>query len=99
MSNFLKSVAVGALALGATFAANAQHSSGNVMGEAKAGDTVVLEAPAIGVTREITIDKDGKYSVRRLPMGTYTVTVRHADGSTEPQKAVVVRGGTTARVQ
>ena len=99
MSNFLKSVAIGALALGVTFAANAQHSSGNVMGEAKAGDTIVLQAPEIGVTREITIDKDGKYSVRRLPMGTYIVTVRHADGSAEPQKAVVVRGGTTARVQ
>jgi len=99
MSNFLKSVAVGAFVLGAAFSANAQHSSGNIMGEAKAGDVVVLEAPAIGVTREITIDKDGKYSVRRLPMGTYTVTVRHADGTAEPQKAVVVRGGTTARVQ
>ena len=99
MSNFFKTVAVGVLALGATFSANAQHSSGNVMGEAKAGDTIVLEAPAIGVTREITIDKDGKYNVRRLPMGTYTVTVRHADGTSEPEKAVTVRAGTTARVQ
>ena len=99
MSKLINAVAVGALALGATFTANAQHSSGNIMGEAKAGDTVVLEAPAIGVTRQITVDKDGKYSVRRLPMGTYTVTVRHADGTTGPQRAVVVRGGTTARVQ
>ena len=99
MSKLINAVAVGALALGATFAANAQHSSGNVMGEAKAGDTIVLEAPEIGLTREITVDKDGKYNFRRLPMGTYIVTVRHADGSAEPQKAVVVRGGTTARVQ
>ena len=99
MSTFLKSVAVGVVALGASFAASAQQSSGNLVGEAKAGDTVVLQAPDIGVNREISIDHDGKYHVRRLPMGTYVVTVRHADGTSEPQKAVVVRAGTTARVQ
>lgn len=99
MSKFLKSATVGALVLGASFAASAQHSTGNLMGEAKAGDTIVLQAAEIGVNREIAIDKDGKFNVRRLPMGTYVVTVRHADGTSEQPKAVVVRGGTTARVQ
>ena len=99
MSNFLKSVAIGALALGVTFAANAQHSTGNLMIDAKAGDTVILQAPDIGVNREISVDHDGKYHARRLPMGTYVVTVRHADGTSEPAKAVTVRAGTTARVQ
>ena len=99
MSKFTQSIAVGTLALAASFAASAQHSTGNLMGEAKAGDTVVLHAPEIGVNREIAIDKDGKYSVRRLPMGTYVVTVRHADGTSEEPKAVAVRGGTTVRVQ
>jgi RNase adaptor protein for sRNA GlmZ degradation len=99
MSRFHNAIAVGALALAASFAASAQHSSGNLMGEAKAGDTIVLQAPEIGVKREIAIDKDGKFNVRRLPMGTYVVTVRHADGTSEDPKAVVVRGGTTVRVQ
>jgi len=99
MSSKLKSLVFGIAATAAAFGASAQHSSGNLMGEAKAGDTVVLQAPEIGVNREIAIDKDGKYNVRRLPMGTYVVTVRHADGSSEEAKTVVVRGGTTVRVQ
>jgi hypothetical protein len=99
MSSFTKSVVVGTLALAASFAASAQHSSGNLMGEAKAGDTVVLQAPDIGINREVTIEKDGKFHVRRLPMGTYIVTVRHADGTSEEAKKIVVRGGTTVRVQ
>lgn len=99
MSTFFKSVSVGVLALGASFAADAQHSTGNLMGEARVGDTVVLQAPEIGIQREISITRDGKYHVRRLPMGSYVVTVRHADGSSEQPKAVEVRAGTTARVQ
>lgn len=99
MSTILKSVTVGALVLGASFAASAQHSTGNLAGEAKAGDTIVLQAPEIGVKREIAIDKDGKFNVRRLPMGTYMVTVRHADGTSAEPKTVLVRGGTTSRVQ
>ena len=99
MSRFFQSVAVGTLAVAASFAASAQHSTGNLMGEAKAGDTVVLQAPEIGVNREIAIEKDGKFNVRRLPMGTYVVTIRHADGTSDEPKAVAVRGGTTARVQ
>ena len=99
MTTILKSAIAVALVLGATGVANAQQASGNVVGEAKAGDTVVLQAPEIGVNREISVDRDGKYQVRRLPMGTYVVTVRHADGTSEPRKSVVVRAGTTARVQ
>lgn len=99
MSTVIKSVAVAVLALGASFAASAQHSSGNLMVDAKAGDTIVMQAPDIGVNREVTVDHDGKYHARRLPMGNYVVTVRHADGTTEPSKAVVVRAGTTVRVQ
>lgn len=99
MSSTFKSLVFGVAATAAAFGASAQHSTGNLTGEAKAGDTVVLEAPEIGVRREIAIDADGKWNVRRLPMGNYVVTVRHADGTTEPGKAIAVRGGTTARVQ
>ena len=99
MSKFSRSIAVGALALAASFSAAAQHSTGNLMGEAKAGDTIVLQAQEIGINREITIEKDGKYRVPRLPLGTYVVTVRHADGTSDEPKAVAVRGGTTVRVK
>jgi hypothetical protein len=79
--------------------AQAQQASGNIMGDGKSGDTVVVDGPAIGFHREVTLDKDGRYQVRRVPIGSYNVTVRHADGTTEEPKAVRVQAGTTARVQ
>lgn len=79
--------------------AQAQQASGNLMGDGKAGDTVVVEGPAIGFHREMTLDKDGRYSMRRLPIGDYVVTVRHADGTAEARKAIRVQAGTTARVK
>ena len=79
--------------------AQAQQASGNVMAEAKAGDTIVVENPQIGFHREVTLEKDGRYTMRRVPIGSYVVTVRHADGTAEPGKGVRVQTGTTARVQ
>ena len=79
--------------------AHAQQASGNIMGDAKTGDTVVAENPSIGFHREITVEKDGRYTMRRVPIGTDEITVRHADGTAEQGKAVRVQAGTTARVQ
>jgi hypothetical protein len=79
--------------------AQAQQASGNIMGDAKAGDTIVVENPEIGFHREITVEKDGRYAMRRVPIGAYRVSVRHADGTAEPGKGVRVQAGTTARVQ
>jgi hypothetical protein len=81
------------------FGANAQEASGNIMGVAAAGDTVEIKAPQTGVHREITVEEAGKYQFRRVPLGTYIVTVKHADGTTEKPKQVSVRVGATARVQ
>lgn len=83
----------------AATAAHAQQASGNIMGDGKTGDTVIVEGPETGFHREVTLDEDGRYQIRRVPIGTYVVTVRHADGSTEPAKGVRVQTGTTARVK
>ena len=83
----------------AVFGVNAQQSDGNIMGVAKAGDTVVIHADATGVHREMTVEADGKYQFRRMPLGTYVVTVKHADGQAEKPKQVTVRPGATARIQ
>ncbi len=97
----LKRLASGAiLALGVAAGAQAQQASGNIMGEAVAGDTVVVHNPAIGFHREISVEKDGKYNLRRVPIGIYEVTVKHADGSQAgPTRQIRVQSGTTARVQ
>jgi len=86
-----------AFALAGTAAA--QTSSGNIMGEGKAGDVVVIENVDTGFVREVKVKDDGRYQMRRLPTGTFHVTVRHADGSADETKTVTLHGGVTARVQ
>jgi hypothetical protein len=92
-------IALAAASLVATFGANAQQATGNLQGMAVAGDTIEIHAQDIGVRREITVDKDGKYMFRRIPTGTYLVTVKHADGEEAKPQYVRVQVGTTARVK
>lgn len=99
MHKNLKQIALGIVAaLSIATAAQAQQSSGNIVGSAVAGDTVVVEGANNGFHRELTIKQAGKFNLRRVPTGQYSVTIRHADGSTAPAQQVVVRVGSTARV-
>lgn len=77
---------------------NAQSSSGNISGEAVAGDTVTITGVDTGFRRELKIDKDGKYQIRRVPTGDYQVVRTRKDGSRGPVQSVSVRVGSTARV-
>lgn len=88
-----------AATLGFAAVAQAQQASGNIMGEAVTGDTIIVHNEAIGFRRELSIKEDGKYNIRRVPIGRYEVTVKHADGSEEAPKQLFVQTGTTARVQ
>jgi hypothetical protein len=93
-------IAVGvAAALCMAAGANAQRSSGNISGEAVAGDTVVVEGSNTGFHREVTLKKDGKYRVSSVPTGEYVVTVKHADGTADAAKAVEVHSGVTVRLR
>ena len=74
------------------------NTSGNLVGTAAAGDTVVVESVDTGFHREVTADAKGKFRLRALPVGTYQVKVRHADGREETLRPVAVRLGTTTRV-
>lgn len=96
-TNLPKSILL-AMALAATAGtAWAQATDGNIGGVATAGETIVLRGD-MGVTREIKIQKDGKFSVRHLPVGTYDVIRTDASGKTTAQVAIVLVGKTT-RVQ
>ena len=88
-----------AIALAFSFAASAQSSKGNIMGTATTGDTIIVDGIDGGFHRELTASKDGKYYFRAVSPGAYQITVKRADGSVEPPKTVVVRVGSTARVQ
>lgn len=79
-------------------AVSAQSSSGNITGDAVAGDTITITGTDTGFKRELKIEKDGKYQLRRVPTGDYQVIRVHKDGSIDPAQSIVVRPGGTARV-
>ena len=89
-----------ALVLGlATAPAIAQSSSGNIAGTAVAGETIVVNGEDNGFHREIKIKKDGKFTIRRVPTGNYTVVRVLADGSNAVAQSIEIKVGGTARVQ
>ena len=99
MINSTKRIAL-SLALGLLLAgtAAAQSSVAHISGTAKAGDTVLVQNVDTGFQREIPVKPDGRYGLRNLPVGTFAVTVKHADGTTDSPKLVALRVGVTARV-
>lgn len=88
------------LALGLAFAGlvAAQSPTAGLMGEAQPGDVALVENVDTGFRREVKTDKAGRYKLRNLPTGTFRVTVKHPDGTTEAPKLVTLRVGSTARV-
>lgn len=103
-SNFVSRTTVRRVALGLAVAlclagaAHAQRSSGNIVGKALSGDTIVVQGLSNGFHRELSSKEDGKYRVSSVPAGEYTVSIQHADGTRDTYKRVVVRVGSTARV-
>jgi hypothetical protein len=99
MNTSIKRIAL-SLGLGLLLAgaAAAQSSVAHISGTAKAGDTVLVESVDTGFKREVAVKPNGRYSVRNLPIGTFSVVVKHADGSTDQPKLVTLRVGVTARV-
>ena len=94
----LKIASAALLAVSLPVAVSAQSSSGNIVGEAAVGDTVTVTGTDTGFKRELKIEKDGKYQVRRVPTGDYQVVRVHKDGTIDPAQSVMVRPGGSARV-
>lgn len=89
------------LAIGACLAptVHAQsNTTGSINGLARSGDTIVIENPATGFSREISVAADGAFRVGSLPPGTYRVVRRGADGATTVRENVAVATGTGASV-
>ena len=73
----------------------AQYSGGGAWGRATKGDVVTIESPETGIKREETVGDDGKYRFERIPVGEYTVTITHADGTSDVRKVRVALGTNT----
>ena len=54
-----------------------------------------IENADTGVSREETLPEDGKWRFERIPVGIYTITITHKDGTTETKKARVQLGTNT----
>lgn len=63
-----------------------------------AGATVTISSLASGITRTVTTATDGKYEVRYLVPGEYTVEVRAAGFRTERRSGVVIQINQQARI-
>lgn len=89
------------VALGLCFASNVQaqsNTAGAVFGQASAGDTVLVENPATGFKRSISVGSDGQYRASALPTGSYRVTLQRTDGTSSVRENVTVNVGTGTSV-
>ncbi|HET6725096.1 MAG TPA: TonB-dependent receptor [Gammaproteobacteria bacterium] len=74
--------AVGAFGVSATAMA-ASKTSGGIYGEAPAGSTVIATNNGTGLTRQVTVGDDGRFSFSAVPIGNYTVRVEQNGNVTE----------------
>jgi hypothetical protein len=72
--------------------AYAQTSVGGINGNAATGSTVTVENKSIGVTRTISVEREGRFNVTQLPPGLYTVRVKKPDGGVQESQVVVTAG-------
>ena len=86
------------LSLASGLAVAQSNTAGSVTGQAQAGEIIVIHNTKTGLTREITVGKDGSYRASSLPTGTYTVTLKRGDGSSETRENVVYNVGTGVSV-
>ena len=75
MRPFVLAAALAVCGLAGSSAVYAQATVGVVFGKAPAGDTVVAQSTTNGTQREVQVDAKGRYAIRALPIGVYTVTL------------------------
>lgn len=88
--------------LALSFSAGVQaqtNSTGNIAGHATAGDIVVITNPKTGFERQLTVNEKGHYRMNALPLGSYVVTIKHADGTVFVSKPTRVQMGRTSNIK
>jgi hypothetical protein len=84
--------------LGLSSPTSAQSTAGSIVGEAGAGDSVTIVGTSNGFKREVTVDKDGKYKARNIPIGSYNVILVRKDGAVTALSDILVHPGATTRI-
>jgi hypothetical protein len=92
-----RSALAAALTMGMAGAVFAQSTTGDIFGQAQAGETVTVTS-ATGLSRQATVDQTGRYRVSNLPVGSYTVTLQKDGATVDTRKDVTVTVGSGADV-
>ncbi|WP_426700180.1 carboxypeptidase regulatory-like domain-containing protein [Rhodanobacter sp. Col0626] len=73
---------------------HAQSTTGSIVGQVPAGtgETVTVQSTS-GLQREAQVDSRGRYTVNQLPLGTYTVTLKHNGATAQTRSGVNLRVG------
>ncbi|MGB5940734.1 MAG: carboxypeptidase-like regulatory domain-containing protein, partial [Rhodanobacter sp.] len=86
-----------ALGMGLSGLAFGQATTGSIFGQAQAGDTVLVKSTS-GITRQVTADTSGRYTVDSLPLGNYTVTLQRDGQAVDSRSNVTLRVGSGTEV-
>jgi len=78
--------------------ATAQETGGKIFGWGPAGQTVAVKGVTSGMHRRATIHDDGRYSVTRLPLGIYTVTLEKDGKAADTRSNISLKVGRGAEV-
>ncbi|WP_233842462.1 TonB-dependent receptor [Dyella sp. 2HG41-7] len=72
-----------------------QSTTGSIFGQAPAasGETVMVTSSS-GLTREVPVGADGRYTIKSLPIGVYTVTLRSGGQTISTRNNVMVNVAT-----
>ena len=81
---------------GAPVAAN-DNFTGTIKGHIQAGANAKVELThqSKGISRSIVVDENGNYVIRKLPIGTYIITISKPGYKTVEEQLVVKLGGQT----
>lgn len=78
--------------------ATAQETGGKIFGWGPAGQTVTVKGVTSGMRRHATINDSGRYSIGRLPLGTYTVTLEKDGKAADTRSNINLAVGRGAEV-
>lgn len=95
VSRVFAAAAVASMLLAGTV--SAQSPSAAIQGQLADGDIAVIQNLDTGFSREAKPNAKGKFQIRNLPTGTFSITVKHPDGTIGESRVVTLRAGMTAR--
>lgn len=78
--------------------ASAQATTGHIFGQAPAGETVIAVSSNTGMRRHATVDANGRYSLRNMPMSVYTVMLQKDGNAVDTRHNVALMVGRGAEV-